>query len=185
MYVRGIYLLRVRRDLSIRRGRGRRAAVLRAAAALNALISPFARATMGHTVEHWLGGAERAACTCQSRGYRSGIDVHVQARPRMQHGKMPLVGGPIVTFALPPYRVCKAMIWLWDKVVAPCLRAVWKACLSPCLLAVWRTCVSPCLLKLHKVLAPCLPWVRCCIQTANRAMQVVDLAHMSDSSDSD
>jgi hypothetical protein len=123
-----------------------------AAAALNALISPFARATMGHTVEHRLGGAGRAACTCQSRGYRSGIDVHVQARPRMQHGKMPLVGGPIVTFALPPYRVCKAMIWLWDKVVAPCLRAVWKACLSPCLLAVWRTCLSPCLLKLHKVL---------------------------------
>jgi hypothetical protein len=42
-----------------------------AAAALNALISPFARATMGHTVEHRLGGAGRAACTCQSRGYRS------------------------------------------------------------------------------------------------------------------
>eukprot|EP01047_Picozoa_sp_COSAG01_P012141 COSAG01_NODE_541_length_15735_cov_4.534088_4_plen_351_part_00 len=100
-------------------------------------------------------------------------------------GKMPLVGGPIVTFALPSYLVCKAMIWLWDKVVAPCLRAVWKTCLSPCLLAVWRTCLSPCLLKLHKVLAPCLPWVCCCIQTANRAMQIVDIAHMSDSSDSD
>ena len=53
--------------------------------ALNALISPFARATMGYPVEHRLGGAGRAACTCQSRGYRSGTDVHVQARPRMQH----------------------------------------------------------------------------------------------------
>ena len=53
--------------------------------ALNALISPFARATMGHPVEHRLGGARRAACTYQSRGYRSGTDVHVQARPRMQH----------------------------------------------------------------------------------------------------
>jgi hypothetical protein len=66
--VRGIYLLRTAGSLD-----PARAATPPpfAAAALNALISPFARATMGHTVEHRLGGAGRAACTCQSRGYRS------------------------------------------------------------------------------------------------------------------
>jgi len=94
-------------------------------------------------------------------------------------GKMPLVGGPTVTCLLPAYLFCKAMIWLCENVVTPCLSAVWRTCLSPCLLAVWRTCLSPCL----KALAPCLAWLCCCIRTANMVVKVVDLG--SDSSDSD
>ena len=94
-------------------------------------------------------------------------------------GKMPLVGGPTVTCLLPAYLFCKAMIWLCENVVTPCLSAVWRTCLSPCLLAVWRTCLSPCL----KALTPCLAWLCCCIRTANKVVKVVDLG--SDSSDSD
>jgi hypothetical protein len=76
---------RARRGALAARRRRRARALRPYVAALNALISPFARATMGYPVEHRLGGAGRADSTCQSPGYRSGTDVQVQARPRMQH----------------------------------------------------------------------------------------------------
>merc|ERR1711907_386765 len=80
-------------------------------------------------------------------------------------GKLPLVGGPIVTFLLPPYLFCKATMWLCENVVAPCLSAVWRTYLSPCLLAAWKKCLSPCLKALYEALAPCLAWLWCCIRT--------------------
>jgi hypothetical protein len=95
-------------------------------------------------------------------------------------GKLPLVGGPIAIFALPFYLFCKAMIilWLYDNVLVPCLRAMWR-----CLLALY-----------YKVLAPCLAWLCAklayCTGTCQVKVQILaDQSSFprssSDSSDSD
>merc|ERR1711871_1765661 len=68
-------------------------------------------------------------------------------------GRLPLVGGPIVMFLLPPYLFCKAMIWLCEHVVAPCLSAVCDT-VTPCLLAVWRHPIGKVLLTLGGWLVP-------------------------------
>merc|ERR1712100_429331 len=67
---------------------------------------------------------------------------------------MPLVGGPTVTGLLPAYLFCKAMIWLCENVVTPCLSAVYDNVLRPCLLAVWRHPVGKVLLTLGGWLVP-------------------------------
>jgi hypothetical protein len=40
-------------------------------------------------------------------------------------GAVPLLGGPAVAFALPPYLFVKALIWVYKTMLVPCVLAIW------------------------------------------------------------